>query len=100
MSAYRGGPAVKEPCRRDLTTDSNQRGIRSAVEMEVLARHEARQVATKERAGRAEFLGIAEPSCGDRLDLAQPRFFIGNILARHRGLRHLVLAIGVESLGQ
>jgi multidrug efflux pump subunit AcrA (membrane-fusion protein) len=57
--------------RRDLTTDSNQCGIRSAVEMEVLARHEARQIATKERAGRAEFPGIAEPSRGDRFDLTR-----------------------------
>ena len=80
--------------------DSNQRGIRSAVEMEVLARHEARQIATKERAGSAEFPGIAEPSRGDRLDLARARFFVRNVLARHRGLRHLVLAIGVEALGQ
>src|SRR5882757_8284526 len=100
MSAYRGGPEVKEPWSRDLTADSNKRGIRSAVEMEVLARHEACQVATKERAGRAEFLGIAEPSCGDRLDLARARFFVRNVLARHRGLRHLVLAIRVEPLGQ
>src|SRR6266851_771706 len=68
--------------------------------MEVLARHKARQTATKEGAGRAEFLGIAEPSRGDRFDLTRAGFLVGDIFARHRGLRHLVLAVGVEPLGQ
>ena len=63
--------------------------------MEVLSRHKARQGTAEECAGRAEFPGIAEPSRGDRLDLARAGLLIGNILARHRGFRHLVLAIGV-----
>ena len=85
---------------RDLTADSDQRGIRSAIEMEVLARRKACQCAAQERTSRAEFLGIAEPSRGDRFDLARTRFLVGNILARHRGLGHLMLAIGVKPLGQ
>src|SRR5450755_3005 len=97
---HRAGKSSLWHLRRDLWPDSDQRRIRSAIKMEVLARHEARQGAAEESTGRAEFPGVAESLGGNCLDLTRPRFLIRNIFARHRSLDHLVLTIGVETFGQ
>src|SRR5712671_4421883 len=44
---------------------------------------------------------LGSPSLLAAIDsIWRARFFVRNVLARHRGLRHLVLAISVEPLGQ